>query len=164
MVMEIRRLDEILGCAVSGEIYIADHVFNDSGRFGVVGSVYRPVMADEYGDSTSEEGLQRNLARWWNDARRRGDQRGIGAFAADLYAEKGAGIIWDVGDPVRAERCREYTGLSAEDAPIFTSCGGGTCIDRRIRWARVANPVRLLRLLDLDRGHIEDWEYFVNCD
>jgi hypothetical protein len=76
--MEMRLLDEIVGQALSGDIYLADHVFNDNGRMGVIGSIYRPVLADEYVDATSDEGLQRHLARWWNDARRRGDARGIG--------------------------------------------------------------------------------------
>jgi hypothetical protein len=162
--MEMRLLDEIVGQALSGDIYLADHVFNDNGRMGVIGSIYRPVLADEYVDATSDEGLQRHLARWWNDARRRGDARGIGEFAAALYAEKGSGIIWDEGDAEKARRVREYTGLSVTDAPIFTCCGGGMCISRRIGWARVADPGRLFRLLDLERGRIEAWEYFVNCE
>lgn len=161
--MKVINLDRIVGESLSGEIYTIDHVFNDNGRMGSVGGVYRPVLIEEYESATSDVGLQRHLARWWQDARRRGDVRGIGEYASDLYAEKGLRAIWDVVGEPQASRLREYGGLSVEAAPIYTCCGGGMCIDRRIGWRRVVDAGTLFHLLDLDRGRAEAWEYFVNC-
>lgn len=159
--MEMIKLDRIVGQAISGEIYIVDHVFKDGDRLGVVGSVYRPVLAEEHEDATSPNGLARHLERWWNDARRRGDQRSIGEYAAELYAEKGAGIIWDVGDPAQTPRLREFTGLDVDECPMFTCCGGGMCFNRKIGWCKVVDALMLYHLLDLEHGHIDAWEYFV---
>lgn len=161
--MEIRLLNEVIGQSTSSEVYIADHIFKYDDRFGLIGEIYRPVLLREWLDATSDDGLQRNLSRWWRDAVRRGDSRGIGEYAAALFAEKGVGIVWDLGDSRKSDMARMFTGLSEEEAPLFTCCGGGMCIDRRINWSRVVNPERLFYMLELSRGNMEAWSYFVKC-
>lgn len=158
---EVVDIREIVGTALSHEIYWLDHVFRDVDLMGGVGMIYRPVMRSEYDATTSPDGLQRHLERWWTDSCRRGDTRTIGAFASNLYADKGDMSLWDSCSPEVEQMLRSYTGTSVKSAPIFTCCGGGIVFDRRIAWRNVSNFEQLFMLLDLDLGRMDAWDYFV---